>query len=214
MRRANSGTFRFTRWTFLFLSLMCTASSRLSRSVYSGTPITQTWRTRTKSIINFPRRGSRINTDRFPERAPKEQACGVGEGCSGTCSPLKFLGFQLSKVPFSGFLSHSDRILVSFNGGLLLSRPVADIRRVCSAYSRALAKYSPNLFFPIYYHTIYQISTWKIFLLKVYLFMKKLTDFRKTVETSVDPRLFPLISPLFAVIFTWLTRTRITRILR
>ena len=72
----------------------------------------------------------------------------------------------------------------------LLSKPVADIRRAGSARSRALAKYSPNLFAPIYYHTIYLISTWKVFLLKVYLFMKHLTDFRKTVETGVDPRLF------------------------
>ena len=35
-----------------------------------------------------------------------------------------------------------------------------------------------------------QISTWKVFfLLKEYLFMKNLTDFHKTVEAGVDPRL-------------------------
>ena len=34
-----------------------------------------------------------------------------------------------------------------------------------------------------------RILTWKVFFMKIYLFMKTLTDFRKTVETGVDPRL-------------------------
>ena len=55
-------------------------------------------------------RGSRINTDRFPERAPKAQASrGVrGHGPHGKC-----FRFYLPKVPFPGFPSSLDRILAS-----------------------------------------------------------------------------------------------------
>ena len=39
--------------------------------------------------------------------------------------------------------------------------------------------------------TIFQISTWKaLLLLKICFIMKNLTDFRKTVETDVDPVLW------------------------
>ena len=52
-------------------------------------------------------RGPRINTDRFPERAPKAQGSrgggGMGGGGSGVCSPRKF----------PGFVNHSDSILAS-----------------------------------------------------------------------------------------------------
>ena len=51
------------------------------------------------------RRGSRINNDRFPKRAPK------AGGVRG--SPGNVLDFILPKVLFPGFLSHSDRILAS-----------------------------------------------------------------------------------------------------
>ena len=34
-----------------------------------------------------------------------------------------------------------------------------------------------------------RILTWKVFFTKIYLSMKTPTDFRKTVETGVDPRL-------------------------
>ena len=34
-----------------------------------------------------------------------------------------------------------------------------------------------------------RILTWKVFFMKIYLSMKTLTDFRKTAETGVDPRL-------------------------
>ena len=34
-------------------------------------------------------------------------------GRSGVCATGKYFGFELPKVPFPGFLSHSDRILVS-----------------------------------------------------------------------------------------------------
>ena len=38
--------------------------------------------------------------------------------------------------------------------------------------------------------TIFQISTWNVLFIKNKFLMKNLTDFRKTVETGVDPRLF------------------------
>ena len=141
---------------------------------------------------HLSRSGSRINTDRFPKRAPKQAQAwpGEGGGGSGTCSPGKFIfGILTFKSPLFWISESFRQDIGKFQWLLLLSKPVADIRRVCSARSRALAKCSPNLFVPIYYHTIYQISTWKVFLLKVYLFMKHLTDFRKTLETGVDPRL-------------------------
>ena len=40
-----------------------------------------------------------------------------------------------------------------------------------------------------------RILTWKVFFFtKIYLSMKTLTDFRKTVETGVDPRLYGLLT--------------------
>ena len=75
------------------------------------------------SFILRPRRGSKIDTDRFPKQAPKAQA---SIGSRGT-------------------------------GGRLLQD---------------------------------QISTWKVFFITKNIFvMKNLTDFRKTVEAGVDPRL-------------------------
>ena len=50
------------------------------------------------------RRGSRINTDCFPKRRPKVQA-------SRGSQDQSFFDFQLLKVPFLEFPSHSDRIL-------------------------------------------------------------------------------------------------------
>ena len=54
------------------------------------------------------RRGSRINSYRFHKRAPKAQASRAG--VSGACSSGKIFGFKVPKVPFPGFLNHSDRI--------------------------------------------------------------------------------------------------------
>ena len=54
------------------------------------------------------RRGSKINSYRFHKRAPKAQASRAG--VSGACSSRKIFGFKVPKVPFPGFLSHSDRI--------------------------------------------------------------------------------------------------------
>ena len=54
----------------------------------------------------FHRRGSRINTDRFPS----------SREVRGHAPSWNFLNFNSSKYPFSflGFLSHSDRIFTDF----------------------------------------------------------------------------------------------------
>ena len=57
------------------------------------------------------RRGSRINTDRFPKRAPKAQD---SRRVRGTGSPSKFFWIFTPEFPFPGFPSHSDRILARF----------------------------------------------------------------------------------------------------
>ena len=62
------------------------------RSPFSGPKKEQT-------LAYKPRRGSRINTDRFPTSTEVWRHA----------PPGIFLGFLLPKVPFSGFLSHSDR---------------------------------------------------------------------------------------------------------
>ena len=46
------------------------------------------------------RRGSRINTDRFPKRAPKAQA---SSGVRGLAPPRNYLDFYSLKSPFLGF---------------------------------------------------------------------------------------------------------------
>ena len=90
------------------------------------------------------RRGSGINTDRFPKRGPKTQA--------------------LSKrVWGAGF----PRNVLVFNSLSPLSWVFESLRQ-----------------------HIAQVSTWKVFfIIKNVFIMKNLTDFRKTVETGVDPRL-------------------------
>ena len=59
-------------------------------------------------------------------------------------------------------------------GGLFYQRQF----RYCSGYDARRVQ------------TIYQISTWNVFLLILenIFFMKKMSDFRKFVETGVDPR--------------------------
>ena len=140
-------------------------------------------------------------TDFLNERRSKRKL-GRGGGVFGDMLPLEIFGILTFKSPLFWISESFRQDIGKFQWLLLLSKPVADIRRVCSARSRALAKCSPNLFVPIYYHTIYQISTWKDFLLKVYLFMKHLTDFRKTLETGVDPRL-----PVSEQFFLWCTES-------
>ena len=71
-----------------------------------------------QNLSKTSRRGSRIHTDGFPKRAPKAQA---SRGIWGACSPEKCFGFYLPKVPFLGFLSHSDRILARVKLGAFFS---------------------------------------------------------------------------------------------
>ena len=51
-------------------------------------------------VPSFFRRGSRINGDRFPERAPKAQA---SRRVQGNALPGNFLDFNSLKSPFLGF---------------------------------------------------------------------------------------------------------------
>ena len=83
--------------------------------------------------FSLRRRGSRINTDRFPKQALKAHA-----------THWEIFWILTLQVPFPGFLSHSEGI------------------------------------WPDFYLEIF------IFI-KVYLFIKNLTNFRKTMETGVDP---------------------------
>ena len=57
------------------------------------------------------RRGSGINTDRFPKRGPKAQA--LSKGVWGAGLPRNVLVFH----PFPGFSSHSGSILPRFQLG-------------------------------------------------------------------------------------------------
>ena len=50
--------------------------------------------------VRLYRRGSRINTDRFPKRAPKAQA---SSGVRGLAPPRNYLDFYSLKSPFLGF---------------------------------------------------------------------------------------------------------------
>ena len=58
------------------------------------------------------RRGSRINADRFPKRAPQAQAS-RGFGGNALLGIFFIYIFNSRKVSFHGFLSRSDRILES-----------------------------------------------------------------------------------------------------
>jgi len=51
--------------------------------------------------------------------------------------------------------------------------------------------------------TIFKISTWKVLSLLKYVYVKNLTHYCKTMETSVDPR---LLSPLFSILIANTTR--------
>ena len=64
------------------------------------------------NCLRLCRRGIRINADRFPKWGPKAQALSSGSGRQAPQEmPVWFLTLQ---VPFSGFSSHSDRILPRF----------------------------------------------------------------------------------------------------
>ena len=51
-------------------------------------------------FLQRARRGSRINTDRFPKRAPKARAF---SGVRGLAPPRNYLDFYSLKSPFLGF---------------------------------------------------------------------------------------------------------------
>ena len=53
-----------------------------------------------RAFLLLVRRGSRINADRFPQRAPKTQA---SWGVQGHAPPVNVLDFNSLKSPFSGF---------------------------------------------------------------------------------------------------------------
>ena len=54
-------------------------------------------------------RGSRLNT--YLLNSKRTQQVQASREVKGACFPRKCFGFYLPKVPFPGFLSHSDRIL-------------------------------------------------------------------------------------------------------
>ena len=99
----------------------------------------------------YVRRGSRINTDRFPKRAPKAQA---SSGVREKAPPGKKLDFYSLKSSFLGFQVIQTECWPDGN----LER-VFIIKNIQEKLS-ALETYYENM-----------------------------TDFRKTVETGVDPRL-------------------------
>ena len=86
------------------------------------------------------RRGSGINTDRFPKRGPKAQA--LSKGVWGAGLPRNVLVFH----PFPGFRTTQVAYCPGFN-------------------------------------------LESVFIIENVFIMKNLTDFHKTVETGVDPRL-------------------------
>ena len=104
--------------------------------------------------VRLYRRGSRINTDWFPKRAPKAQAF---SGVRGLAPPRNYLDFYSLKSPFLGF-------------------------------------------------RVIQMGYWpdfnleSVFIFKNIFNMKSVTDFRKTVETGVDPHLqYRIKAPSFNV---------------
>ena len=97
------------------------------------------------------RRGSRINTDRFPKRAPKAQA---SRGVRRRTLPGNFLDFHSLKSPFPGFIVIQKEYWPDFN-------------------------------------------LESVFIIKNIFVMKNVTDFRKTVETGVDPCLMWVFGHFF-----------------
>ena len=80
-------------------------------------------------------------------------------------SPKIFMFLLLPKVPFPGFLSHSNRILAS------------SILRIIVIIISNAWKLEKIV------QTIFQISAWKVSIKNIFV-MKNLTCFRKTVETG------------------------------
>ena len=119
-----------------------------------------------KCLCQYVRRGSRIHTDRFPIREPKEQA-----------SQGNFLDLNSLNSPFLGFwVIQTGYWPVPFSTGEAL--------QISGLSSRLI-----SMFYVGYAGS--NISTWKFFPIKLNLLLKTyLTDFRKTVEIGVDQRLY------------------------
>ena len=103
------------------------------------------------------RRGSRINTDRFPKPAPKAQA---SRDVPKRAPPGNFLDFHSLKSPFLDFIVIQTGYWLDSNSE-------------------------------------------SIFIIKNIFVMKIVTDFRKTVETGVDPRLgtlYPFFQRFYSVL--------------
>ena len=99
----NPGIGDSVEYCVMFGNSCCNCSTTcFIRKLPRSTPLSPVRKTTTTTLLR--RRGSRINTDLFPKRAPKAQACsGVRGG-----SPKKCFGFLFLKVPFPGFPSHSS----------------------------------------------------------------------------------------------------------
>ena len=94
------------------------------------------------------RRGSRINTDRFPIREPEVQASWRGEGGVRGMRPSL-------KSPFPGFRESFRQDIGQFH------------------FPRMMPCKSADYFIKVNFHVVRwiwsKISTWKVYLLKIYL---------------------------------------------
>ena len=94
------------------------------------------------------------------------------------CFPREIFRILTLKTPFPGFLSHSRRILASSNealktGGLFQQGQFP----YCGGYeARRVQTFSR-----------FQLGLLLLLLSKNIFIMKNLTDFRKSMETGVDP---------------------------
>ena len=138
--------------------------------------------------VNIFRVRSRINTGQFPKRVPKVLVSGGSSG--GACFPGIFFLFQLPKVPSPGFLSHLDRILASsifprwsLANWQIISSPSISIFQWI--WSKASLNHFPDFSLEVFF----------LIVIKNILVMKNLTNFHKTEETGVDPRLTLLENP-------------------
>ena len=107
------------------------------------------WNSKRKQNMNI-RRGSRINTDRFPKRGPKLQASWRGWGVAGMRhSP---------KSPFLGFSESFRQDIGQFH------------------FPRMMPCKSADYFIKVNFHVVCwiwsKISTRKVYLLKIYLLWK------------------------------------------
>ena len=131
----------------------------------------------TRQILNFHwwqlRRGSRINTDRFPKRAPRAQA---SRGIRGILPRGNVVDFNSLKSPFLGFwviqtgywsvpISSDEAWPI---GGLFHQGQFP----CCSGYG-----------------VIFQLGKF-FFLIKNIFIMKNLTDFLEKIETDLDQPLW------------------------